>query len=105
MEQFVGTLVIFERMDSKSIALTCDEHHFMKRFYIVPAADRHAFFLGQADVITSLLFHSCKDFFFGIFYINNDSMRRLDIMRRGLKCYAPPFDFAQGRSFRFLIIP
>src|SRR5688572_22587021 len=67
-------------MDSKSIAHTGDKHHLVKGYDIAPRAYSHAFFLSQTDVVARLLFHSCQNFFFTLFYINDNGTGRLDVM-------------------------
>src|SRR5512147_385623 len=84
-------------MDAKSITATGKEHHPMKSFDITPGADGHTFFLGEADVIARLLFHPAKDFFFAPSNANDNSTRRLDVMRGGFKFQVP--------GVRSLVIP
>src|SRR5688572_11144529 len=91
-------------MDSEFIAASCQEHHLMKGFDIIPGADGHALFLCKAYVVAGFLFHSCKYFFLASFYVNDDGARRLDVLRRRTKFQVRSSKF-HIPGFRLLIVP
>src|SRR6187401_2436978 len=68
-------------MNAKTIAVACDQHHFVKGVNVIPGADTYAFLFRKPDVIASLLFHAPQNFFFTLSYIQDNGTRRLDIMR------------------------
>ena len=69
-------------MYTEFITSACDGHHFMEGGDVIPCADGHAFFLGEANVIAALWFHAREDNIFAIFNINDYSAWGLDVVRR-----------------------
>ena len=69
-------------MNAKAITTAGDLHHFVKAFEIVPRADGHTFFLGEANVIATLLFHASQDFILRAANVHDDGARRLDVVLR-----------------------
>src|SRR6266496_4211772 len=67
-------------MDTKPITSACGQHHLVKSGEIIPGMDGYSFFLCETDVVARLLFHPCEDLFLGVFYINDNGARWLDVM-------------------------